>query len=481
VIRAFVITILFLCMPQINCDAQTTLREHLELFAGEEVSQVPSPTIHAAAQEYIVGRQFEIINEYGIAIAHYKKATELDEKAYAPWVGIANALTAMGRFETAVAVWREVLARNQSYGDALLVVGLDDTRVGDLDNARRWLSRRRLQNKDAPVEALLRDSALLSILKKQKNLVAMALLQENFQQTFDSAVTTLIFHNNRDNWVGVMQQLVDIGAASIAAQVITAAAPYVEGKNLSVLLTALPLLEVASVGDGTLTEDIYRKVSLSQQIPLSPRWFEPVSLSEALSIAAQSMSVLGAVDAPIKLYESSLAIEPNDSLTANNLAWMKLQRDGATEEVKKLCNRAFKLEPDAPYIMDTLGWMYVVTGRPEEAIPLFVGAMEQEDEPSPETYVHLGDAYWLAGKFDNAIQSWRAAWKILNAPETRQAYLEGFMGMTYSVWGISVATPEALYDLELGEITRNLIEKITAYENGNFHKVSGLVEINGAN
>ncbi len=478
--RVCVIVILLLGTLQSDCDAQTTLCEHLKIFSGEAVQQLPTPTIRAAAQEYIIGRQFELVNEYGIAIAHYKKATELDDRAYAPWVGIANSLTAMGRFETAVAVWREVLSRNQSHGEALLVVGLDDTRVGDLENARRWLSRRRLQDKDDPVESLLRDSALLSVLKKQNNQEVMKLLQENFQLTFDSAVTTLIDQNNRGNWVGVMQQLVDVGAASIAVQVATAATPYVDGKNLSALLTALPLLEVASFGDGSLTLEIYRKVSLTQDIPLAPRWFEPVSLAAALSMAAQSMSVLGAIEAPIKLYESSLAIEPNDSLTANNLAWMRLNRDGATKEVMELCNRAFELQPDAPFIMDTLGWMYVVTGKPEKAIPLFVGALELESQPSPETYVHLGDAYWLAGESDKAIHSWRTAWILLNAAETRQAYLEGYMSMAYSVWGISVATPEALYDLELGELTRNLMEKITAFENENFPKVSGLVELDGA-
>ena len=59
--------------------------------------------------------------------------------------------------------------------------------------------------------------------------------------------------------------------------------------------------------------------------------------------------------------------------------------------------------------------------------------------------------------------------------------LEGYMSMAHTVWGISVATPEALYDLELGEVTRRLMEKITAYDNGTTQEVSELVRINGAN
>ena len=38
--------------------------------------------------------------------------------------------------------------------------------------------------------------------------------------------------------------------------------------------------------------------------------------------------------------------------------------------------------------------------------------------------------------------------------------------MVRSVWGISVATPEAMYDLELGEMARNVLKKLAAIENG---------------
>jgi tetratricopeptide (TPR) repeat protein len=328
---------------------------------------------------------------------------------------------------------------------------------------------------------MLRDSALLSILKKLNNQEAAQLLQDKFKGIFDLAVTSLIHQRNRENWLGVMQQLVDVGAADIAVQITTAASPHVQNKNLSVLLTALPLLEVVSSGDGSLTKRVYTEISLHQQIPLAPRWFEPVSLAEALSIAAQTMSVIGAVDAPIALYETSITLDPTNAMAANNMAWMKLNRDGATEEVIQLCKRAFELDPEAPYIMDTLGWLYVVMGEPQKAIPLFVDALKSTDQASPEMYSHLGDAYWQAEEFKSAIGAWKTAATILHAPETKQAYVDGFMSMVYTVWGISVATPEALYDLELGEVTRNVMEKIKAYENGDYPQVGEFIKSNGVN
>ena len=38
--------------------------------------------------------------------------------------------------------------------------------------------------------------------------------------------------------------------------------------------------------------------------------------------------------------------------------------------------------------------------------------------------------------------------------------------MIYSVWGISIATPEALYDLEIGSVIRRLQQKLTAVQEG---------------
>ncbi len=464
-----------------ECVSQNTLQEHLERIVGDEPEIEPSPTVHEAAQQYIIGRQYLNEEKYGYAIVHFEKAVELDNKAYAPWVGLALALSETGRLDTALSIWREVLARNPSHGEALLIVGLDDARLGEIELAKRRLSKRWLQDQDAAVESLLRDSALLVIFEAQNNQEVLNLIKDEFQLTFDAAVTNLINQNNHSNWIGVLQQLVDVGAAAIASKVVTAASLHVNDKIQSTLLTALPLLEIASFGDGSLTKQVYSEVSLTKEIPLAPRWFEPVPLAEALSMAAQSMSMFGVVDAPIKLYESSIALDPSDALTMNNLAWMKLNRDGATEEVKELCTKAYSLDGTAPYIMDTIGWMHVQNGEPQKAVPLFIQALQNTNQPSPESYVHLGDAYWLINEPESAIINWRLASSILNNPETKQAYLESFMSMAHSIWGISVATPEALYDLELGEITRKVMEKIIAFESGNFSKVSELIEIDGAN
>ena len=117
-------------------------------------------------------------------------------------------------------------------------------------------------------------------------------------------------------------------------------------------------------------------------------------------------------------------------------------------------------------ILDTIGWMNMLQGNTEVALQHFRDAVDGASRISPETYDHLGDAYWTLGKEEDAIQAWETAASVLFSQETRQAAIDGYSSRAFSVWGISVATPEALYDLEIGSIVRNLHEKLTAVQEG---------------
>jgi tetratricopeptide (TPR) repeat protein len=469
------ITALVLATTFGSTNDQQKLQQFLEAFSGEIETPPPTPTVRLAAREYIVGRQLASEEKHGPAVHHFKRAAELDDKASAPWFGMAVSLSKMGRAEGSIIAWRGVLQRNPNHGDALLVVGLDAARQGQFADAISFLSRRWLQKDDNPVEALLRDSALLTMFRKLNHNEVAVELKKEFQSTFDQAVTVLIQGNDRAAWLGVLQQLIDFSAPNIAAQVAAAGAPHVEQKVLGSLLTVLPILEHASLGDGSLTLKVYSDISRQQLLPLTPKWNEPVSLAEAFSVAAQSISMHGSTNVAISFYEKSIELNPLDSLTVNNLAWMKLQRDGATEEVVALCGQAIEMEPDAPFVLDTVAWMYAIQGNSEKAIPLFIQALQESNQPSPETYDHLGDAYWMHGKKENAIRAWQTAADILNAKETKQDNLEGLSYMAYSIWGITVMTPEAMYDLELGELVRKLKLKLKAIEDSNYSSVDAIV------
>ena len=164
-----------------------------------------------------------------------------------------------------------------------------------------------------------------------------------------------------------IQQLVDLDAKEIAMQLVSKAAFRVQRKELGTLLTVLPVLEESTGGDGSITQRVYEEIASHQRIPLAPRWYEPVSLAEALSIAAQSMSIIGEEmqSAPFDCTIASLELNPTNALALNNLAWMLLKRDGPTQEVQLLCEKRYELNPSAPYILRYCGgWMYVLEGEP---------------------------------------------------------------------------------------------------------------------
>lgn len=455
------------------------LQEKLMEVVGE-IPVVPSrPTVRSAAREYILGRQFAAKDQYGLSMVHYRRSARLDEHSSAPWVGMAISLAALNRDDSAIVAWKEVIARDPINKDALLILGLDAARTGQIEKGKLYLSQHWLANKALPIEALLRVAGLLFVY--ESDVEVTSLLEETVNPVVESAVFDLVAGASGPAWRGVLQQLVDLHAIHIALQIAERAAPHLDQEELGTILTLLPVLEAASGGDGAITQRIYEHVAIHQNIPIVPRWYEPIPLFEALSFAAQSMSIIAEDPCgSIRLYKASLALQPSNALVINNLAWITLERDGPTEEVQRLCADALQLNPRASYILDTVGWMYTKLGNTKEAIPLLVESLQVSMQPSVETYDHLGDAYWISGQYDYAVRAWQTASMILHAKEYRQGILDGYVGMAHSVWGITVVTPEALYDFELGEVTRRLEEKLAAAEAGCEPSLGFAVPTNGA-
>jgi tetratricopeptide (TPR) repeat protein len=303
-------------------------------------------------------------------------------------------------------------------------------------------------------------------LNATKNHDIATLLHDEFESVFKEASAELIADAGIGTWLVVLQRLIDVDATAIALRIATESALLVNQRERGILLTTLPVLEAATNGDGSQTKKIYEQVAIKHGLQIFLGEQDQVSLAEALSLAAQSMSVLGRVDAPIMLYESSIALQPDIPIVHNNLGWLRLLRDGPTDEVVSICLRAYELDPTEPYILDTIGWMNMLQGNTEVALQHFRDAVDGASRISPETYDHLGDAYWTLGKEEDAIQAWETAASVLFSQETRQAAIDGYSSMAFSVWGISVATPEALYDLETGDVTRRLMKKLAAVKEG---------------
>ncbi len=442
------------------------LHDQLTLIAGDVSEDRFSHSVHSAAKEYIIGRHFSVRDQHGAALAHYRRSAELDNLSFAPWVGIAITESVIGKPSASLSAWREVISRNPTHSDALLLLGLEAARVGNLSKANEYLARSWVLHDVLPIEALLRDAALKSTLEKAGNTEVSEMLGKTYQHVFDIALAELPMNYSDDVWRSVIQQLVDIHTPEIALQLAQEGIKNSRNQLRGFLLTGIPVLEAAANGDGRATIESYKNALIANEIGLGPRWFEPVSLAQAFSLAAQSMSMLGAKESAISLYKESVKINPDDPLVLNNLAWTLMERDGLTEETMELCMRTYELDSSSSYILDTVGWAYLLKGDIEKAVDLLVQALRASDQRSPELYDHLGDAYWLSGEPQNAMRSWQTAATILHAIETRRNAIEGFAAIIYTVWGISVLPPEAMYDLEIGDLYQMIMQKLAIVETG---------------
>jgi len=421
---------------------------------------------YKSASLYIAGYELLAQGKHRESIAYFKQSGELDKYSPAPWKGIAIALSAIGRDAAVIAAWKEVLKRDPLHSDALLIVGLDQVKSGNFFEAERNLSTHWLNYDTNSLESILRLAGLLTLNVHNKEVYEA--LRNTSEKAIAEAKASLVSKATGPAWRGFLQQLVDLGGAKLAMELIAATAIELEQEQLGAVLTILPLLESAIGGNGEVTRQTYVSISKEQDLlPLAPRWFEPVPLHEALSIAAQSMSIIQPSSvAPILLYAASLELEPFNVIALNNLAWSLLNNEGPIDQVQDISLAALDLAPEASFVLDTVGRMYTMMGDSNKGIQYLLQSLSARERPSAETLDHLGDAYWISGDRAAAVQAWQSSLEILLSEEYIQEALDGYRGMAQSVWGISVFSPEALYDFELGELTRRLKNKLMAINKG---------------
>lgn len=104
-------------------------------------------------------------------------------------------------------------------------------------------------------------------------------------------------------------------------------------------------------------------------------------------------------------YEQVLTVRENSLIALNNLAYMLSDVLGQPELALPYAKRAAALSPSAP-VLDTLGWVHVKLGQYGDAIAK-LGLARRKDPTFVTGTYHLGEAYRLSGKFDEAIKLFR--------------------------------------------------------------------------
>ncbi len=116
--------------------------------------------------------------------------------------------------------------------------------------------------------------------------------------------------------------------------------------------------------------------------------------------------------------DKALALQPDQPEVLNYLGYSWVNRGEKVKEGMDMIRKAVDAQPDEGAYVDSLGWAYYRLGdyrnavaTLERAVALAAGDAEIND--------HLGDAYWRAGRKDEARFQWRAVLTFKPDPEVK--------------------------------------------------------------
>jgi Flp pilus assembly protein TadD len=115
------------------------------------------------------------------------------------------------------------------------------------------------------------------------------------------------------------------------------------------------------------------------------------------------------------MYQQALAIQPEQPLASNNLAYVLLQQGGNVDLALAMAQTARRGMPESPNAADTLGWAYYQKGIYQSAIDQFREALrllEKHSVDDAAVHYHLGLAYEKSNQLVLARQQLEKALKI---------------------------------------------------------------------
>ena len=111
--------------------------------------------------------------------------------------------------------------------------------------------------------------------------------------------------------------------------------------------------------------------------------FAPAHVLKASYLEVEN-DIPGAIDH----YKRALVLDPENTVAANNLAWIYCENDQNLAEALSLAQRALKNHP-GPLYADTLGWIYYKMGNYSLAVDQLLASVNNTQEPDAQNYYHL--------------------------------------------------------------------------------------------
>ncbi|MDT8393872.1 MAG: tetratricopeptide repeat protein [Bacteroidales bacterium] len=132
-------------------------------------------------------------------------------------------------------------------------------------------------------------------------------------------------------------------------------------------------------------------------------------LAEFYNYLGDAYHQLGEDEKAFEAYESSLKINPENSIVLNNYAYYLSLRGEQLQKAREMAEKATMLDPENASNMDTFGWVLYKLGEYEEALSWIGRAIENHSQDNAEVLEHYGDVLFKMGQKNEALKYWKKA------------------------------------------------------------------------
>ena len=108
-----------------------------------------------------------------------------------------------------------------------------------------------------------------------------------------------------------------------------------------------------------------------------------------------------------RLLREVIELDPGHAHSYNALGYSLADRNQRLPEALKLITRALEIAPNDPFIMDSMGWIKFRLGDYVAAVQYLEKAYRVR--PEADIAAHLGEALWMLGQRDAALEIWKKA------------------------------------------------------------------------
>jgi len=347
---------------------------------------------------------FERAKRYDEAETDFKAVTSSENPSEIAVVAYGGFLERRGRRPEAVALYDAALKRNPSN------LGLKAART------------RAAANKSPPPAPTLKEGAAFALLAPAATMISAK--QESIGLAYLRMALSLDPQRN-DAWLmlgDILQQNGDVDGARAA---------YLKPKSNT---TEFPAAQAKlawsyqSAGDkeGALklartaaaTGDTEARITFSDLLRANENYPEAITLLDSLIAEAkapdwqlhyargQAYERTGRWREAEADLSQALKLRPDEAELLNYLGYAWIDRGERLTEAMGMVEKAVAANPRSGAIVDSLGWAHYRLGDYKKAVEVLEQAVELE-AGDPEINNHLGDAYWMVGRKDEAGFQWR--------------------------------------------------------------------------